>query len=63
MCFLDYNDKTCFENATWNQQTDYGPCTMNPMLMRTDRNRFYVIMLGISTGFCIPALAIFYLYR
>ncbi|KAJ9576078.1 hypothetical protein L9F63_007043, partial [Diploptera punctata] len=57
-----YNNKECFGNGTWNQQTDYSPCTSNPIVMMRERNSYYVIMLSISLGICVPALIIFISY-
>ncbi|CAF4812434.1 unnamed protein product [Pieris macdunnoughi] len=56
-----FSSKRCFENGTWELQTDYTTCSITPRLLR--RYRFYIAMLSFSIACCIPAIFIFFFYK
>ncbi|XP_055842735.1 uncharacterized protein LOC129909686, partial [Episyrphus balteatus] len=53
-----FSYKQCYNNATWDQQTDYSPCDITPPLIA--RNQYYIAILSISTVFCIPAILVLF---
>lgn len=56
-----FSYKQCFENGSWNQQTDYSTCDVTPPLIT--RNIYYIAILTISTVFCTPALLVLFLTK
>ncbi|XP_055915244.1 corticotropin-releasing factor receptor 1-like [Eupeodes corollae] len=56
-----FSYKECYHNATWNQQTDYTTCDVTPPLIA--RNKYYIVILMISTVFCTPALMVLFLTK
>ncbi|XP_045494560.1 calcitonin gene-related peptide type 1 receptor-like [Colias croceus] len=56
-----FSTKKCFQNGTWELQTDYTTCSITPRLL--SRYRFYIGMLSFSVIFCIPAIFIFFFYK
>lgn len=54
---IDFSYKECFQNATWNDATDYSTCSITPRLIT--RNKWHIAMLSISVIICFPALLIF----
>ncbi|XP_028166248.1 uncharacterized protein LOC114357030 [Ostrinia furnacalis] len=56
-----FSSKRCFENATWDPQTDYSTCSITPRLLR--RYRFHIAMLAFSIASCLPAVIIFFMYK
>lgn len=60
-CFPDFSSKRCFENATWEAQTDYSTCSITPRLLR--RYRFHIAMLSFSIASSLPAVIIFFVYK
>ncbi|CAK1546042.1 unnamed protein product [Leptosia nina] len=56
-----FSNKRCFENGTWELQTDYSTCSITPRMLR--RYRFYIAMLSFSIASCVPAIFIFFFYK
>ncbi|XP_075971696.1 uncharacterized protein LOC142973647 [Anticarsia gemmatalis] len=56
-----FSNKQCFENGTWELQTDYSTCSITPRLLR--RYRFYIAVLSFSIASCMPAVFIFFFYK
>lgn len=52
-----YSEKECFENGTWNQNTNYQPCAIAPIYRK--RHQFHVIILYVSLALSLPAVIIF----
>ncbi|XP_063377538.1 uncharacterized protein LOC134664722 [Cydia fagiglandana] len=55
-----FSSKECYQNGTWELQTDYSTCSITARLLR--RYRFYIAMLSFSIASCLPAVAIFFFY-
>ncbi|CAG9795266.1 unnamed protein product [Diatraea saccharalis] len=56
-----FSSKRCFDNATWELQTDYSTCSITPRLLR--RYHFHIAMLAFSIASCLPAVIIFFFYK
>lgn len=56
-----FSSKECYQNGTWELQTDYSTCSITSRLLR--RYRFYIAMLAFSIASCLPAVAIFFFYK
>ncbi|XP_063360255.1 uncharacterized protein LOC134649434 isoform X2 [Cydia amplana] len=56
-----FSSKQCYQNGTWELQTDYSTCSITSRLLR--RYRFYIAMLAFSIASCLPAVAIFFFYK
>lgn len=55
--FPVYSEKQCFENGTWNQNTNYQPCAIAPVYRK--RHQFHVAVLYVSLALSVPAVIIF----
>uniref|UniRef100_A0A1B0CGV7 Putative adenylate cyclase-coupled calcitonin receptor n=1 Tax=Lutzomyia longipalpis TaxID=7200 RepID=A0A1B0CGV7_LUTLO len=53
--------KECFTNGTWSVQTNYATCAINQRLIT--RTQWHMAVLGISIAVCLPAIAIFIIYK
>ncbi|XP_063619290.1 uncharacterized protein LOC134792080 isoform X2 [Cydia splendana] len=56
-----FSSKECYQNGTWELQTDYSTCSITARLLQ--RYRFYIAMLAFSIASCLPAVAIFFFYK
>lgn len=56
-----FSSKTCFENGTWELQTDYSTCSIAPRLL--GRYTFHIIILAVSIACCLPAVFVFFFYK
>lgn len=52
-----YSQKTCLEDGTWNQTTDYQPCAIAPVYRK--RHNFHVVVLYVSLALSLPAVVVF----
>ncbi|XP_048007380.1 pituitary adenylate cyclase-activating polypeptide type I receptor-like isoform X2 [Leguminivora glycinivorella] len=56
-----FSSRECYQNGTWELQTDYSTCSITSRLLR--RYRFYIAMLAFSIASCLPAIGIFFFYK
>ncbi|XP_055680904.1 corticotropin-releasing factor receptor 2-like isoform X2 [Lutzomyia longipalpis] len=56
-----FSQKECFTNGTWSVQTNYATCAINQRLIT--RTQWHMVVLGISIAVCLPAIAIFIIYK
>lgn len=56
-----FSSKNCYENGTWDPQTDYSTCSITPRLLV--RYRYYIAILAFSIVTCLPAVFIFFFYK
>lgn len=54
----DFSHKQCFDNATWNAQTDYSTCSITPRLIV--RSDWHTAMLSLSLIVCLPAIGLLF---
>ncbi|XP_018563449.1 calcitonin gene-related peptide type 1 receptor-like isoform X2 [Anoplophora glabripennis] len=65
VCRLE-SQKECKWNPTYNlsiwvEKTDYSVCAIAPVYER--RHTYHVVALCVCTGFCLPAIVIFFLFE
>ncbi|XP_059046043.1 uncharacterized protein LOC131841737 [Achroia grisella] len=56
-----FSSKECYENGTWERNTDYSTCSISPRLIR--RYHFHISILAFSIVSCLPAVFIFFYYK
>lgn len=59
--FAVSSNKECFQNGTWNQNTDYAVCSTASIYRR--RHNFHLYVLYVATAFMLPSIIIFCLLK